>query len=102
MGREWKSEYRNPKSETNSNAAMTEIQNIVNQTPKRSKDPLTAATTSVLKPALTSLGFQGRGSRDFVRINDGVLQLINLQLQAYGSKDFCVNYSATTLYEPKD
>ena len=69
---------------------------------ERSKDPLTAATTSILKPAIASLGFQKLGSRSFGCVSDGVLQYLDLQLSAYGSKDFAVNHAAITLFNPRD
>ncbi len=69
---------------------------------ERPKDPLTAATTSILKPAVAALGFQKLGSRSFGSVFDGVLQYFDLQLSAYGSKDFAVNYAAITLCRPRD
>src|SRR4051812_29017625 len=69
---------------------------------QRSKDPLTAATTAILKPALTPLGFHKLGSRTFARVLDGVLQYFSLQLSAWGGKDFAVNYAAITLYSPRE
>jgi Domain of unknown function (DUF4304) len=68
----------------------------------KDKDPLTAATTSILKPAVTPLGFQKLGSRSFGRVFDSVLQYFSLQLSAWGSKDFAVNYAAITLCQPHD
>jgi hypothetical protein len=68
----------------------------------RSKDPLTAATTSILKPVLTPLGFQELGSRCFARVRDSVLQYLALQLSMWGSRDFAVNYAAITLYSPRE
>jgi hypothetical protein len=68
---------------------------------QRSKDPLTDATTSILKPAVTPLGFHKIGSRTFARVLDSVLQYFSFQLSAWGSKDFAVNYAAITLYSPR-
>jgi hypothetical protein len=68
----------------------------------RSKDPLTAATTSILKLAVTPLGFHELGSRLFARVLDSVLQYFAFQLSAWGSKDFAVNYAAITLYSPRE
>jgi hypothetical protein len=67
----------------------------------RSKDPLTAATTSILKPIFAPLGFHKLGSRTFARVLDGVLQYFSFQLSAWGGKDFAVNYAAITLYSPR-
>lgn len=69
---------------------------------QRSKDPLTAATTSILKPAVTSLGFHKLGSRTFARVVDSVLQYFSFQLSGWGGKDFAVNYAAITLYSPRE
>lgn len=68
---------------------------------RRSKDPLTATTTSILKPAITPLGFREISLRSFGRVNDGVLQYFNLQLSAWGSKKFAVNYAAMALFIPR-
>lgn len=68
----------------------------------RSKDPLTAATTSILRPAITPLGFHKLGSRTFARVHDSVLQYFSFQLSAWGGKDFAVNYAAITLYSPRE
>lgn len=68
----------------------------------RSSDPLTAAMTSILKPAISPLEFQKLGTRSFGRVSDGVLQYLDLQLSAWGSKDFAVNYAAITLHSPRD
>lgn len=68
----------------------------------RPKDPLTAATIAILKPAVDELGFKTDGSRSFARVRDDVLQGFSLQLSAWGSKDFAVNYYAFTLVSPRE
>lgn len=61
----------------------------------RSKDPLTAATTGFWMPLLSEHGFRKYTSRSFGRVtNDCVFQYIDLQLSAYGGKDFAVNYAS--------
>jgi hypothetical protein len=63
--------------------------------PFRSKDPLTAATTSFLAPLLREHGFCKYGRRSFGRVtNDCVFQYIDLQLSWFGGKDFAVNYAS--------
>src|SRR5262245_21861427 len=63
----------------------------------RSKDPLTAATTRFWAPLLREHGFRKYTSRSFGRVtNDCVFQYIDLQLSAFGGKDFAVN-SASVL-----
>ncbi len=48
------------------------------------------------------MGFRKLGSRSFARVFDGVLQYLDLQLSAWGSRQFAVNYTAFTLYSPRD
>ena len=69
---------------------------------KRRKDPLTAASTAILQPVLDPLGFKKLGLRNFARVTDGVGQYLSLQLSAFGSKQFAVNYAAITLYCPRE
>jgi hypothetical protein len=68
----------------------------------RSSDPLTAATTSVLIPELRLHGFQRKTDRLIARIREDILQFFDLQLGAYGNKDFCVNYASLSLFCPRD
>jgi hypothetical protein len=67
-----------------------------------SSDPLTAAMTSILLPILQPNGFRRKTNRVLVRIRDDILQFFDLQLSAYGGKDFCVNYASLSLYCPRD
>jgi hypothetical protein len=48
------------------------------------------------------MGFQARGSRAFVRVVGDILQYLDLQLSAWGSKDFAVNYTSLPLFPPTD
>jgi len=68
----------------------------------RSSDPLTAATTSILIPELRTRGFRRKTNRIIARIQDDILQFFDLQLSAYGGKDFCVNYASISLFCPRD
>jgi hypothetical protein len=68
----------------------------------RSSDPLTAATTSILIPELRSHGFRRKSNRIIARIQDDILQFFDLQMSAYGGKDFCVNYASISLFYPRD
>jgi len=64
----------------------------------RSKDPLTAATTSFWAPLLKQHGFGKYTSRSFARVvNDSVFQYIALQPSAFGGKDFSVNYASVLM-----
>jgi hypothetical protein len=64
----------------------------------RAKDPLTAATTSFWAPLLREHGFRKYTSRSFGRVtNNCVFQYIDLQLSAFGGKDFAVNYSSVLI-----
>jgi hypothetical protein len=69
---------------------------------KRSADPITAATTAILKPELVRHGFQDLSRRRFGRIKDDILHYLDLQLSGYGGKRFCVNYAAISLYSPRE
>jgi hypothetical protein len=68
----------------------------------RSKDPLTAAMTSILKPGVAHENFRRLSGRVFARVTDDILQFMYLQLSAYGSRDFCVNYSSIPLFAPRE
>lgn len=69
---------------------------------KRSKDPLTAATTSVVLPALKPLGFVRVKTRIIGRLRNDILQFLSFQLSGYGGKDFCVNYASLSLFRPRE
>jgi len=69
---------------------------------KTSKDALAVATTSVLEPVLSLHSFSNLGARKFARINDGVMQYLDIQLSSGGNKQFAVNYSSFTLYCPRN
>ena len=65
---------------------------------RRSKDPLTAASKSILRPALAPMGFRPYKTRDFICCHGDILHVVALQLSAWGSKDFAVNYGAMPLF----
>ena len=67
---------------------------------RRSKDPLRAAASSILCPALRPLGFRAYRARAFVRVVGDVLHYMDLQLAKYGTKEFAVNYAAMPLFPP--
>lgn len=67
---------------------------------RRSRDPLTAAATQVLRPALAPLGFTPYKGRAFVCCRGDILHYLGLQLSAWGSKQFAVNYTAMPLFPP--
>jgi hypothetical protein len=64
------------------------------------KDPLAAATRSTIRPFLQANGFRELSRRVFVRVADCIGQIVNLQVSAYGSGEFCVNYAATAICFP--
>jgi hypothetical protein len=68
----------------------------------RSKDPLMAATTSILMPVVKPFGFQRNGSRKLVRICDDILHLINPWYSGWGGRDFYVECWAMPLVPPTD
>lgn len=68
----------------------------------RPKDPLTAATNAILKPAIVPAGFIPVGGRLFARIRDGIVQYFALQLSTWGSRDFAVNYASMPLCPPRE
>jgi hypothetical protein len=60
---------------------------------RTSKDPLTSATTKYLNPLLRDAGFKRYSNRSFAKIsNNEVFQYLDLQMSAYGGKDFAVNF----------
>jgi hypothetical protein len=68
----------------------------------RSKDPLLAATTSILLPAVKPFGFQRRTARSLDRICDDVLHSISPWYSGWGGRDFYVPYSVMPLVPPTD
>ena len=69
---------------------------------RRSSDPLTAATTSILNPWLSPHGFRTITRRSFGSVRNDILHFFDLQLSAYGGKDFTVNYASIPLFQPHD
>lgn len=69
---------------------------------RRSSDPLTAATTSILKPAIGAAGFQKMTARTFRRVVSEILQCLEIQVSRHGSRDFCINWSSQALFVPRD
>ncbi len=68
----------------------------------RSKDPLLAATTSILYPAVKPFGFQRHGSRKLVRICEDILHIINPWYSGWGGRDFHVECWAMPLFPARD
>jgi hypothetical protein len=48
------------------------------------------------------MGFRPYGKRDFICCHGDILHIIALQLSAWGSKDFAVNYGAMPLFPPTE
>jgi len=69
---------------------------------RRAKDPLSAATTGILVPALQPHGFRRGSTRRLGRLGACAFQLLELQKSASGSADFCVNYASMLLVPPVD
>ena len=68
----------------------------------RSKDPLLAATTSILLPAVKPFGFQRRTPRSLDRICDDALHTISPWYSGWGGRDFYIPYSVMPLVPPTD
>jgi hypothetical protein len=68
----------------------------------RSKDPLLAATASILLPVIKPLGFQRYGSRKLVRICDDILHLIGPWYSGWGGRNFYVECCVMPLVPPTD
>lgn len=62
-----------------------------------SRDELTPAIRRIWYPQLNALGFRKIRRRDLVREVDGIVQLINFQVSAHGSRMFTVNIAAFLL-----
>src|SRR5512137_2154965 len=67
-----------------------------------SVDCLAVSTKSILKPAMGSLGFAPYGKRTFVLLNGDILQFVDLQLSAWGSREFAVDYSSLLLFPVRE
>jgi hypothetical protein len=48
------------------------------------------------------MGFRPYGKRDFICCHGDILHIVALQLSAWGSKDFAVNYGAMPLFPPTE
>jgi hypothetical protein len=68
----------------------------------RSKDPLLAATTSILLPAVKPFGFQRRTPRSLDRICDDALHTISPWYSGWGGRNFYIPYSVMPLVPPTD
>jgi hypothetical protein len=68
----------------------------------RSKDPLLAATTSILLPAVKPFGFQRLSNRALARICEDVLHLIEPWYSGWGGRSFYVSCSAMPLIPATD
>ncbi len=68
----------------------------------RSKDPLLAATTSILLPVVRPFGFRRYGSRKLARICDDILHIIGPWYSGWGGRDFYVECCALALVPPTD
>lgn len=63
---------------------------------------LEQALGDVLVPALVPHGFERFGRRNAGRVQEGVLQFVNVQAAAFGPARFGVNYAALPLFRPHD
>jgi len=66
------------------------------------KDELTSAVAKVWAPRLKEMSFKRAGRRDFVRLVDGIVQVVNFQVSAWGSRRFCVSVTAHTVCGNED
>jgi hypothetical protein len=71
-------------------------------TKPRSKDPLLAAITGILLPTLKPYGFRRKGTRQLIRITDGILQSVFPWYSGWGGRDFYFSYSIMPLVPPSD
>jgi hypothetical protein len=61
------------------------------------KDELASAVGRIWWPRLKPAGFKRAGKRDFILAVNGVVQVFDFQISAWGSRDFCVNVTAHTI-----
>jgi hypothetical protein len=61
------------------------------------RDELTIALTRTWNKRLAEYGFRRVGRRDLQSLSSGIVRLLNFQVSAWGSRDFCVNVAAFTL-----
>jgi hypothetical protein len=66
----------------------------------RSKDPLLAATTSILLPAMKRFGFVHLRKRELARVRDDIVHYIMPWYSGYGGRNFYVDYGAMPLVPP--
>ncbi|WP_206241616.1 DUF4304 domain-containing protein [Novosphingobium terrae] len=60
-------------------------------------DELAKAVTKIIFPVLKSQGFHRHGKRAFVRAQCGIAHRVDVQLNGWGGRDFCVNISANVI-----
>jgi hypothetical protein len=61
------------------------------------RDELTPALARTWNKRLAEHGFRRVGRRDLQSLSNGIVRLLNVQISAWGSRDFCVNVAAFTL-----
>lgn len=67
------------------------------------KDPISSATTQILRPLLARHGFQRLTNRITARVVDhNILQYVSVRLSSWGSRTFCLNYASFCLFSPQD
>ncbi len=60
-------------------------------------DELAKAITKIIRPLLKDEGFLRTRRREFVRIENGIAQRLDFQVNSWGGRDFCVNISANLI-----
>jgi hypothetical protein len=60
-------------------------------------DELAKAITKIVYPALKPDGFHRARKRDLIRVENGISQLLCLQVSGWGGREFCVNVAVNLI-----
>jgi hypothetical protein len=66
------------------------------------RDPISAATTSLLLPGLEAEGFKRFTNRIIARIVDDTFQFVSVHLSRRGTRWFKLHYASICLFRPRD
>jgi hypothetical protein len=67
-----------------------------------SRDPISIATSEILRPLLASQGFLRLTNRFTARVVDSIVQFVSVRVSARGTHSFKLEYASISLFPPRD
>ena len=67
-----------------------------------SHDPISTATSKILRPILASHGFLKLTNRFSARVVDNIVQFVSVRVSARGTRSFQIQYASISLFPPRD